>query len=382
MTNKGFSSKCVHGHSNNFDTTGAISVPIYQSATFVHEGLGKSSGFDYSRLGNPTRNHLEATVANLEGGSSALAFSTGMAATTSLMELFTSGDHIVASEDLYGGSLRLFRTMCTRRGIKFDFVNTGDISAVKAAVNYNTKGIFIETPTNPMMQVTDIKAISDIAKSVGALLMVDNTFMTPYFQSPIALGADIIVHSGTKYLGGHNDTLAGLLVLKEDTHLEALKIVSKTIGAVLSPFDSWLILRGIKTLPIRMKQQQQSAIEIAKWLQSKSWVKKVYYAGLKDHPGYDIMTKQARGFGGMISFEVDSVKTVKTILDHVSMVSFAESLGGVETLITYPMTQTHIDVPEEERNAKGINDRLLRLSVGLEEVEDIINDIDKAVNTK
>lgn len=378
MNNKGFSSKCVHGHSNDFDTTGAISVPIYQSATFVHEGLGKSSGYDYSRLGNPTRSHLEASIANLEGGTSALAFSTGMAATTSLMSLFNAGDHIVASEDLYGGSLRLFRTMCTKRGIKFDFVNTGDIEAVKALVKDDTKGLFIETPTNPMMQVTDIKAISDIAKSVGALLMVDNTFMTPYYQNPIELGADIIVHSGTKYLGGHNDTLAGLLVLKDDTYLEELKIISKTIGAVLAPFDSWLILRGIKTLPIRMRQQQASAIEVANWLQTKKWVKKVYYSGLKDHPGHEIMKKQARGFSGMISFEVDSVETVKSILDNVEMVSFAESLGGVETLITYPMTQTHIDVPEEERNAKGINDRLLRLSVGLEEVEDILYDLEQA----
>lgn len=378
MTQKKFNTLCIHGHKNDFDNTGAVSVPIYQSATFAHEGYGQSTGFDYSRLKNPTREHLEKTVATLEGGLDAIAFSTGMAAVSAVMELFGEGDHIIASEDLYGGSLRYFRMMGTKRGIRFTFLNTGDTEAVAAAVTDATKAIYVESPTNPMMQVTDIRAMGDIAKKGGFRLIVDNTFMTPYFQNPITLGADIVLHSGTKYLGGHNDTLAGVAVVTSREDYDRLFVIAKTLGACLSPFDSWLILRGIKTLPLRMERQQATAIRLAAWLRERSWVKRLYFIGAADNPSLTITKKQSTGYGGMISFEVDSLERVKALLDGVALIQFAESLGGVETLITYPLTQTHADVPEAEREAKGINDRLLRLSVGLEDPEDLMADLSSA----
>ena len=378
MKERGFSTKCIHGYKNNYDHTGAVSVPIYQTATFAHEGLGKSTGFDYSRLSNPTRQHLEKTVAGLEGGLDAIAFSTGMAAISTLMEVFEAGDHIIASEDIYGGSHRLFHTVCMKRGISFDFVDTSDLELVASRVKVATKAIYVETPTNPMMHVTDLAAIGDLAKVHQLLFFVDNTFMTPYFQTPLTYGADVVIHSGTKYLGGHNDTLAGLLVVKDEDLLGRLRIIAKTLGASLSPFDSWLILRGIKTLPIRMKHQQASAMVLAQWLDGQAWINKIYYVGCDENPGIEITRKQTQGYGGMISFEVDTISRVEAILSKLTVIQFAESLGGVETLITYPCTQTHADVPEEERMAKGINECLLRLSVGLEEVEDLIEDIRQA----
>lgn len=379
MSKQGFNTKCIHGYRNEYDNTGAVSVPIYQTATFAHPGVGESTGFDYSRLSNPTREHLEKTVAGLEGGLDAIAFSTGMGATTTLMELFAPEDHIIASEDLYGGSLRYFHTIGMRKGIQFDYVDTGDLEAVRRVIKPTTKAIFVETPTNPMMHVTDIEAVAHIAKEHNALLIIDNTFMTPYLQSPLKLGADIVLHSGTKYLGGHNDTLAGLLVVKSSEILDSLRYISKTIGACLSPFDSWLILRGIKTLPIRMERQQKTALALAQWLTDQPWVTKVHYVGLPDHPSYDITCKQSRGFSGMISFVTGNVTIAKKLLGGVKLIQFAESLGGVETLLTYPMTQTHADVPEEERRRKGINDCLLRLSVGLEDLEDLQSDILQAI---
>lgn len=378
MKEKGFSTKCIHGYKNHYDNTGAVSVPIYQTATFAHEGLGMSTGFDYSRLSNPTREHLEKTVAGLEGGLDAIAFSTGMAAISTLMEIFESGDHIIASEDIYGGSHRLFHTVCMKKCISFDFVDTSDVELVASMVKETTKAIYVETPTNPMMNVTDLSAIGAITAENKLLFFVDNTFMTPYFQNPIDYGADVVIHSGTKYLGGHNDTLAGILVVNKEDLLLQLRIIAKTLGASLSPFDSWLILRGIKTLPIRMKHQQRSAMVLAEWLDQQAWINKMYYVGCGENPGIEITKKQTKGYGAMISFEVDTVSRVEALLSNVQVIQFAESLGGVETLITYPRTQTHADVPEEERNAKGINDRLLRLSVGLEEVEDIIKDIRQA----
>lgn len=379
MKDKNFHTKCIHGHNNDFDNTGAISVPIYQTATFAHHGLGKSTGFDYSRLHNPTREHLEKTVAGLEGGMDAAAFSTGMAAISAVIHLFGQGDHIIASEDLYGGSLRLFRMIAAERGIIFDFVDTGDMESVRKAVKPNTKAIYVESPTNPMMHVTDIEAVSLLTKEKNLKLIVDNTFMTPYYQKPLTLGADVVIHSGTKFLGGHNDTLAGIVVVNDQETMEKLRVIAKTLGACLSPFDSWLILRGIKTLPLRMDRQEASAMKIAKWLIEQKWVKKVMYIGLGDDPGHQLIKKQASGFGSMISIEVNDAGIVKRILDNVRVVQFAESLGGVETLITYPMTQTHADVPQEEREIKGINDRLLRLSVGLEDVQDIVDDLQQAV---
>lgn len=374
-----FNTLCIHGNSKKYDTTGAVSVPIFQTATFAHVGVGKSTGFDYSRLHNPTREHLENTVNKLEGGLETLAFSTGMAAITTLMELFSQGDHIIASEDLYGGSHRLFHQISMKNSITFDFVDTSNIDAIKKCIKTETKAIFLETPTNPMMHVTDIEAVSKLSKANQLLLIVDNTFLTPYFQKPVSLGADIVIHSGTKFLGGHNDTLAGFLVTTDNDILERLRILAKTLGASLSPFDSWLIIRGIKTLPLRMERQQESAIKISNWLNNHDKVKKVFYIGLPSSVGYEISKKQASGFGAMISFEVDSEKTAIKILERVKLIQFAESLGGVETLITYPMTQTHVDVPKEERDKKGINERLLRLSIGLEDVDDLINDLSQAL---
>lgn len=374
-----FSTRCIHGNDDKYDCTGAVSVPIYQTATFAHPGVGRSTGYDYSRLQNPTREYLEKRVASLEEGKDAMAFSSGMAAIAALVELFSPGDRIIASDDMYGGSRRLFCSISEKNGIAFDFVNTSNISQIESHIKPDTKAVFVETPTNPMMQVTDIAEVSRIAKSHHLLLIVDNTFLTPYYQKPLLLGADIVIHSGTKFLGGHNDTLAGFLVVAGDELSERLRFIYKTTGACLSPFDSWLLIRGIKTLAIRMDRQQESAAVLARWLLSQEKVKKVYYVGLPSHPDYEISKKQTTGFGAMISFEADSEATAERVLSRVSLIKYAESLGGAETLITYPMLQTHADVPKEEREAKGINEKLLRLSVGLECAEDLINDLKQAL---
>lgn len=370
--------QCIHGSHDNTHNTGAVSVPIYQSATFSHPSVGESTGYDYSRLQNPTREHLEKIVAKLESGSDAIAFSTGMAAISAMMELFKPGDHMIASDDLYGGSHRLFHHISKKNGLLFDYTDTSDLSALKHKIKPETKAIFIETPTNPMMKVTDIAAVSAHAKEHGLLLIIDNTFLTPYFLNPIKLGADIVIHSGTKFLSGHNDTLAGFLVVKDTELAEKLRFIYKTTGACLSPFDSWLLIRGIKTLAIRMEKQQSNAIEIANWLLKHPKVKQVHYIGLPGHTDYQLSRNQGAGFGSMISVEVDGEKTARQILERGNMILYAESLGGVETLITYPMLQTHADIPEEERKRNGINERLLRLSVGIEDAEDIIYDLQNA----
>lgn len=370
---------CIHGQNSPTDCTGSVTVPIYQTATFAHPGVGKSTGYDYSRLQNPTREHLEKTVAALEHGSDAMAFSSGMAAIACLMELFRPGDRVLASDDLYGGSIRLFRSISEKNGVSFDFVNTSDPAAVERGIRPQTKAVFIETPTNPMMRVTDIAAVSALARQRGLLTVVDNTFLTPYFQSPLLLGADLVIHSGTKYLSGHNDTLAGFLVAATPELSEQLRFIFKTTGACLSPFDSWLLIRGIKTLPVRMERQQENAEKLARWLCGHPKVAKVYYVGLPDHPDYEVTKKQTRGSGAMISFETDCGETATRLLERVRLVLFAESLGGTETLVTYPMLQTHADVPKEEREANGINERLLRVSVGLEAIDDIIADFSQAL---
>ncbi|MDR3348787.1 MAG: PLP-dependent aspartate aminotransferase family protein [Acidaminococcales bacterium] len=369
---------CVHGSRKKYDTTGAISVPIFQSATFAHPGVGKSTGYDYSRQQNPTREHLEITIAALEGGTDALAFPTGMAALTAMMELFSPDDHVIVSDDLYGGSFRLFFNISVKNGLKFSLVNTSDAEAVEAAITPKTKAVFIETPTNPMMQVTDIAAVAKIAGQRNILTVVDNTFLTPCRQRPLALGADIVLHSGTKYLGGHNDTLAGFLVFKSAETSERMRFIYKTTGACLSPFDSWLLIRGIKTLALRVERQEENAGKIVAWLSERPYVKNIYYPGLKTHPQYEVSRRQASGFGAMISFEAKSAAIAVRLLERVRVFQYAESLGGTESLITYPMLQTHADVPEEEREAKGINDRLLRMSVGIEDVGDLVRDLEQA----
>ncbi|MDR1837161.1 MAG: PLP-dependent aspartate aminotransferase family protein [Treponema sp.] len=370
---------CVHGAQNSTSNTGSVTVPIYQAATYAHPGLGRSTGYDYSRTQNPTREYLERTVANLEEGCGSLAFSTGMAAVTAFLELFNSGDTIIASDDLYGGTVRLFDNMASRRGIKIDYVNTSDLKEIENAVTQNTKALFIETPTNPMMRVTDIAGAAAVAKKNNLMLIVDNTFLTPYFQKPIPLGADIVIHSGTKYLGGHNDTLAGFIVCAGSNVEERLRLIYKTTGACLSPFDSFLLIRGVKTLALRMERHEQNARIIAAFLCAHPKVKKVFYPGLENHPDIEVSKRQSGGFGGMISFETDSEETAVKVLEKVKLILFAESLGGVETLVTYPLTQTHADIPPEKREQNGINERLLRLSVGIEDAYDIIADLKQAL---
>jgi len=373
------STLCVHGAENNTSNTGAVTVPIYQTAMYAHPGIGRSTGYDYSRTQNPTREYLEKTIANLEDGHGALAFPTGMAAETAVLELFRSGDRIIASDDLYGGTVRLFDNMAANRGIKTDYANTSSLKDIEDAVKPGTKAIFIETPTNPMMKVTDIAGVAAIARKHNLLLVVDNTFLTPVFQKPIPLGADIVVHSGTKYLGGHNDTLAGFIVCADGKIEEKLRFIHNSTGSCLSPFDSYLIIRGIKTLALRMKKHEENALAIADWLRSHPKVKKVFYPGLADHPELEISKKQSSGFGGMISFETDGEATAVKVLEKVKLILFAESLGGVETLVTYPLTQTHADLPKEKRERNGINGRLLRLSVGIEDAGDIIGDLKQAL---
>ena len=373
---------CVHGGEHRFpDSRESLSMPIYQTAAFAHPDLGHSPDrFYYTRLTNPTRTHLEETVAALEGAQKSIAFTSGMAAITAVFELFAPGDRIVASADLYGGTVLLFDSISKKNGLVLDLVDTTDPETVKAAVTPGTRAVYIETPSNPMMNVTDIRLCAEAAHSVDAILIVDNTFLSPYFQNPIALGADIVIHSGTKYLGGHNDTLAGFICLKDDTYSEKLYKISYTLGATLSPFDSWLMIRGIKTLAIRMERAQENARAIAGWLKTQETVTKVYYVGLPEHPGYAVNASQSRGSGAMLSFTVATPELAQQVLAKVKIFTFAESLGGPESLITFPATQTHADVAEEERNQLGITDCFLRMSVGLENVNDLIADLRQALN--
>ena len=370
---------CVHSTRCPKPACGSITTPIFQATTFVHEGVGVEPEYSYSRLQNPTRAALEARVAELENGVDAIAFSSGMAAETALMNIFESSGHIIAGDDLYGGSLRLFRHISALSGLRFDFTDTTDPENVRKKLQPDTKAVYLETPSNPTMQVSDIAVVAEIAHSAGALLIVDNTFLSPLFQHPLELGADIVVHSGTKYLGGHNDALAGFLVTKTPELAEKLRFYAKTVGACLAPFDCFLLERGIKTLAVRLEKQAASAESIAHWLRRRPEVRKVYYIGFPDHPGFEVTKRQCSGFGGMLSLEVDTPETARKILREVKLFQYAESLGGVDSLITYPMLQTHADVPEEERLKRGINDRFLRISVGIENAADLIEDLRSAI---
>ncbi len=379
--NLAFDSKVVHGALGTEPLTGAVSMPIFQAATFRHPEFGQTTGFAYSRLENPTRLELERTMAILEGGIRGFAFSSGQAANMAVFSLLEPGDHIILSDDIYGGTFRIIGDVFGKYGIEHTYVDMSDLDAVQAAVQKNTKMFFIETPTNPMMKVADIHAVSEIAKGIGALTVVDNTFLTPYFQKPLTLGADIVTHSSTKYLGGHNDTISGIVVVKDDEEIaEKINIHIKSHGSQLAPLDSWLVLRGIKTLAVRMDKHNANAKKVARWLREQKKVEKVYYVGFEDHKDYDVTLKQTTGFGGMISFTVDSEETVMKILKNVDMIMFAESLGGTETLITYPTTQTHEDTPEDVKEKLGITRSFLRMSVGIENPDDIIADLDRAMN--
>ena len=372
---------CVHGDQHRFpDGRDALSMPIYQTAAFAHPDLGHSPDrFYYTRLTNPTRNHLEETVSALEGAADTVAFSTGMAAIAAIFELFAPDDRILCSADLYGGTVLLFDLVAKKKGLVLDFVDTTDPKALENAMDSTVKAIYIETPSNPMMNVTDIRLCAELAKKHGALLIVDNTFLSPYFQNPIALGADLVAHSGTKYLGGHNDTLAGFVCAADTAIADKIRKISVATGGILAPFDSWLMIRGIKTLAVRMERAQENAMAIAKFLRNHPNVTKVYYVGLPDHAGYAVNAKQSRGSGAMLSFAVDTPERALKILNQVKVITFAESLGGPETLITLPATQTHADVSPEERERLGITDSLLRMSVGLENVQDLIEDLTQAM---
>lgn len=368
-------SAVVHGYEGHDPRTGAVSFPIYQTSTYLNPGLGSNIEHSYTRCSNPTRSELENTIALLENGVAGFAFTTGLAAVLASFSLMKAGDHVVMSDDIYGGTYRLIEEIWKRYNVEFDYVDVGNPEAVEACMKSNTKMIFIETPTNPMMKVADIAAISKIAKAHGALLAVDNTFLTPYFQKPIDLGADIVIHSGTKYLAGHHDTMAGLLVVADEKLAERIGLILRTEGSGLAPFDSWLVLRGIKTLALRMKRHEENAIKVAAWLKTNKNVDKIYFVGDSENPSYEISKRQSSGFGGMISFTLKDVTKVEKVLCGCRMIMFAESLGGTETLITYPITQTHASIPKEIREKIGITDRLLRLSVGIEDADDIIADL-------
>lgn len=369
--------KCIHLENESRDNLyGTVSYPIFQTATFAHPSVGNSTGYDYSRLQNPTREHLEKVVAALENAVDALAFSSGMAAISTLMELFHPGDHLIVDADLYGGTVRLFDNISEKNGLEITKIDC-TAENIEKTIKANTKAIYIETPTNPMMNVIDIRKLSEIAKKSDILLIVDNTFLTPYFQNPLDLGADIVVHSGTKYLGGHNDTLSGFLATLDIELSEKLRFIIKATGAGLAPIDSWLIARGIKTLGVRMEKAQENAFEIVHWLEKQEEVRRIIYPGLETHPGYETMKKQSRGFGAMVTFEVASEEFARSILKNVRLIKFAESLGGVETLITYPITQTHADVPRDLLEKNGINEKVLRLSVGIESGNDLIHEFER-----
>ncbi|MBU3108580.1 trans-sulfuration enzyme family protein [Clostridium gasigenes] len=374
-----FETSAVRGASGGDEKTGAISFPIYQAATFKHNGLHESTGYDYSRLQNPTREELEKTIALLECGKESLGFSTGVAAITACINLLESGDHVILSEDLYGGTFRLFKDIYRIYHIEATFVDTSKEDEIIKAIKNNTKAIFVETPSNPLMRITDINMIVDICKKYNFISIVDNTFLTPYYQKPLNLGIDLVVHSGTKYLGGHNDVLAGFIVANNEELISKLRIIQKSTGATLSPFDSWLVLRGLKTLHIRMDRCQENAIKIANWLKENKNIDKVFYVGLKEHEGYDVNKLQSRGFGAMISFRVKDKNIIPKILSGVRVISFAESLGGVETLVTYPYTQTHAEIPLEIKEKLGVDEYLLRLSIGIEKIDDLIKDLENVL---
>lgn len=360
--------------------TGAVSVPIYQVSTFEQDAVGKHRGYEYARTGNPTRHALETLIADLENGKRGFAFSSGMAAITTVFALYDKGDHLVVGDDVYGGTYRVLTKVFARLGIEYTIVDTSDLDAVEQAIHPHTKAIFAETPTNPLLKISDLQALSKIAKKHDLHLIVDNTFMTPYWQNPLSLGADMVLHSATKYLGGHSDVVAGLVAVKDEELGEQLHFLQNAMGGVLGPHDSWLLMRGMKTLGLRMKQHEQNANRIAEWLNEHPKVTKVYYPGLPEHPGHELAKQQASGFGGMISFEVQNGEFAEKVLSATKYFVLAESLGAVESLISLPAKMTHASIPPERREELGISDGLIRISVGVEDVEDLIEDLAQALS--
>ena len=376
----GFSTIAIHAGNEPDIATGAVSVPIYQTSTYAQDGLGQHKGFEYARTQNPTRLALEKNIAALENARFGFAFASGMSATDAVLKLVKAGDHVILGDNTYGGTFRLFDKILSNYGIEFDLADASDVSKVEAAFRPNTKMLFIETPTNPVMTVTDIKAVSEVAHAHGAKVVCDNTFMSPYFQQPLLLGADIVVHSTTKYINGHSDSIGGFVALNDEQDAEWIKFVQNGIGAILSPFDSFLVLRGTKTLAVRMQAHDKNGRVVANFLAEHPAVQKVYYPGLVSHPQHELAKRQQSGFGGMVSFETGSLDNAKKVLEGVKLCTLGESLGGVESLISHPASMTHASVPAETRQRLGITDGLVRISVGIEDVEDIISDLDQALS--
>ncbi|SMO82851.1 bifunctional cystathionine gamma-lyase/homocysteine desulfhydrase [Melghirimyces algeriensis] len=371
--------KLIHGGVFGDERTGAVSVPIYQVSTYKQDAIGKHRGYEYSRTGNPTREALEKLIVDLENGVRGLAFSSGMAAISSVLSLFDQGDHLVVGDDIYGGTYRVMSGVFNRMGLDFSYVDTSRPEDVVEAIRPETKAVYMETPSNPLLKVTDIRKLVEICRDRGLLLIVDNTFLTPYWQNPLDLGADIVVHSATKYLGGHSDVVAGLIAVKDESLGERLHYLQNSIGGVLPPHDSWLLIRGIKTLGLRMRQHESSTRKLVEWLQSRSDIQGIYYPGLKEHPGFGVAASQARGFGGMFSFDVGSGERAEKVLSRTKLFTLAESLGAVESLISVPARMTHASIPPERRQELGITDGLIRVSVGVEDVQDLLEDLEQAL---
>lgn len=375
----GFSTIAIHAGNEPDVATGAVSVPIYQTSTYAQDALGKHKGYEYARTQNPTRSALETNIAALENAKFGFAFASGMSAIDAVLKLVKGGDHVVLGDNTYGGTYRLFSKILVDYGIEFDLADTSDLHSLEQAFRPNTKMVFVETPTNPVMTVTDLAAVSEMSHARGARVVCDNTFMSPYFQRPIDLGVDIVVHSTTKYLNGHSDSVGGFVALNDETDAEWIKFVQNGIGAILSPFDSFLVLRGTKTLAVRMAAHDKNGRIVANYLAEHPKVQKVYYPGLAAHPQHELAKRQQTGFGGMVSFETGSLANAKKVLESVKLCTLGESLGGVESLISHPATMTHASIPEETRNRLGITDGLVRISVGIEDVEDIIEDLEMAL---
>ncbi len=369
----------IHGGIDGDETTGAVAVPVYQTSTYKQDGIGENRGWEYSRTGNPTRAALEQLIADLEKGEYGLAFASGLAAINTVLSLFKEGDKLIVSDNIYGGTFRILDNVFKNFGITYEIVNTSDTSLVEAAITDEVKAIYIETPANPLLTITDIAAVAEIAKKHDKLLIVDNTFLTPYLQRPIELGADIVIHSGTKYLGGHSDTISGFVVVNDKALADRLYYLQNAIGGVLAPWDSFLMIRGIKTLGVRMDRHVENAGKIAEWLENSGYVSKVYYPGLKSDPGYEVQKKQADGAGAMISFVLNEKYDYKKFFKSLKLVTLAESLGGVESLVCHPASMTHAAIPADIRKKVGIVDELIRLSVGIENVDDIIADLTQAI---
>ena len=375
----GFATRAIHVGQEPDPTTGAVAPPIFATSTYVQQEIGKHKGYEYARVSNPTRDRLEQNLASLEGGAAAKVFSSGMAAINAIVTMLKAGDHVVCGNNLYGGTPRLFNQVWSDFGLQFSYVDTSDPGGVERALNKNTRMVFVETPTNPLMALTDLRAVSAVCRKKKVELVVDNTFMSPYFQQPIALGADMVVHSTTKFLNGHSDGLGGVVVCTRPQQADKLAFLQKAAGAILSPFECWLILRGVKTLAVRMQKHDESGRVVAKFLANHKKVKKVFYPGLADHPQLELAKKQMSGFGAMISFETGSLANANKLLRKVRVCSLGESLGGVETLISHPATMTHAALGEKGRREIGITDGLVRISVGIEDVEDILEDLDQAL---